>query len=280
MPRDMQKELSAPFEDTDIEWRLQYADAEKGFGIAVPYITNRAIQNRLDKIVGINNWRNEYIPWHGDGKKSAQLCGISIYFSERGEWITKYDGAEDSEIESVKGGLSDSMKRAAVQWGIGRYLYSMDTVTVDVEKSGKSAVIKKSAYPKLDAAHQRVVQKLFPSEAPQEKPAPASGPRVLPPAETTPPAQPEPAPETPPQSPTEITYFIMDVTLQPSVRGMNTLLRLQSPDGKTIIAYMQGENPALVKGARIANAVITKQTKDGVVFYTLDSFTSVFPNAA
>lgn len=48
------------------------------------------------------------------------------------------DGAEDSDIEPIKGGLSDSMKRAANQWGIGRVLYSMDTVWVNVEKKGKS----------------------------------------------------------------------------------------------------------------------------------------------
>jgi len=38
-------------------------------------------------------------------------------------WVTKSDGADDSSIESAKGGISDSLKRAAVQYGIGRYLY-------------------------------------------------------------------------------------------------------------------------------------------------------------
>ena len=56
-------------------------------------------------------------------------------FPLSGGFITKWDGAEDSDIEPVKGGLSDSMKRAAVQWGIGRYLYSMGALWVDVEQS-------------------------------------------------------------------------------------------------------------------------------------------------
>ena len=38
-------------------------------------------------------------------------------------WVTKSDGAEDSTIEAVKGAYSDSFKRAAVKWGIARYLY-------------------------------------------------------------------------------------------------------------------------------------------------------------
>lgn len=45
-------------------------------------------------------------------------------------------------MRQIKGGLSDSMKRAAVQWGIGRVLYSMNTVWVDIEKQGRSFIIK------------------------------------------------------------------------------------------------------------------------------------------
>ena len=138
-PREIQTALSKPFAPEDLEWRLQQTFEDKMRGIAVPYVTNRAIQNRLDESVGSENWYNSYKPWHGAGKKEAQLCGIAIYFEGRG-FITKWDGAEDSDIEPVKGGLSDSMKRAAVQWGIGRVLYSLnDTVWVDMcEKRGKT----------------------------------------------------------------------------------------------------------------------------------------------
>ena len=112
--------LKQPFAPEDLEWRLQHVKKETPYGIAVPYVTNRAIQNRLDDVVGPGNWYNEYKPWHQSGEKASQLCGISIYFEETQRWVTKWDGAEDSDIEPVKGGLSDSMKRAAVQWGIGR----------------------------------------------------------------------------------------------------------------------------------------------------------------
>lgn len=70
-------------------------------------MTNRAIQNRLDEVCGPENWYNDFKPWHSNGKKEAQLCGIAIFFEGRG-FITKWDGAEDSDIEAVKGGLSDS----------------------------------------------------------------------------------------------------------------------------------------------------------------------------
>jgi len=48
-------------------------------------------------------------------------CELSIRFGER--WITKTDGAGDTGIEGEKGAISDSLKRSAVLWGIGRYLY-------------------------------------------------------------------------------------------------------------------------------------------------------------
>ena len=113
--RTIQRELARPFAPEDLEWRLQKTLEDKLRGIAVPYVTNRAIQARLDDVVGVDGWYNDYRPWHGNGKKEAQICGISIRFPEQG-FITKWDGAEDSDIEPIKGGLSDSMKRAAVQW--------------------------------------------------------------------------------------------------------------------------------------------------------------------
>ena len=82
--RTIQAELSKPFAPEDLEWRLQQVEENGKWGIAVPYVTNRAIQARLDDVVGPDGWYNEYKPWHGAGKKEAQLCGISIYFPERG----------------------------------------------------------------------------------------------------------------------------------------------------------------------------------------------------
>ena len=157
--REMQAALAKPFAPEDLEWRLQNTIEETMRGMAVPYVTNRAIQNRLDEVCGPENWYNEFKPWHSNGKKDSQLCGIAIYFEGKG-FITKWDGAEDSDIEPIKGGLSDSMKRAAYQWGIGRVLYSLDTVWVDIERRGRSYVIKASERKKLDDAYLNALKKL------------------------------------------------------------------------------------------------------------------------
>ncbi len=104
--------------------------------------------DRLDKVVGPGNWQDEYRP----GPSGGVICGISIYVYEpEGAcgWITKWDGAENTDFEAVKGGLSDAFKRAGVKWGIGRYLYGLEGVWVKCEQRGKSVVLKET--PKLPA---------------------------------------------------------------------------------------------------------------------------------
>jgi hypothetical protein len=127
------KALQAQFPAGEIEWRLQQAGEKNGriWGICVPYVTNRAIQSRLDEVVGPEGWKNEFRPGPGGGV----MCGISVRVGD--EWVTKWDGAENTDIEGVKGGLSGAMKRAAVQWGIGRYLYGLDESFATVHDQGR-----------------------------------------------------------------------------------------------------------------------------------------------
>ena len=126
---DLRTRLTAPFKASDVEWRIARSGIKDGkpWGMCLAYITNRAIMDRLDEVVGPGAWRNEYQRW---GDKGV-LCGLSIRGGFEGldvvhSWVTKWDGAEETDIESVKGGLSAAMKRAAVQWGIGRYLYDLE----------------------------------------------------------------------------------------------------------------------------------------------------------
>lgn len=137
----IEKQLAAEFPPEDIEWRIGVTNNEKNRGLALPYVTNRAIMKRLDAVFGPFGWRNFFKTWQ-DG---AQLCGIGVrvvFEDGRIEWVIKWDGAPNSEIEPIKGGLSDAMKRAAVQWGIGRYLYELPEVWVDIEPRGKSYYIR------------------------------------------------------------------------------------------------------------------------------------------
>ena len=140
MPKlENQKEVMAllqePFAPEDIEWRINMAGYTKNGGIyaqLLAYVTNRAIQERLDNAVGIGEWKNTF----SSAPDGGVLCGISVLWGN--EWVDKYDGAENTQFEAVKGGLSGAMKRAAVQWGIGRYLYKLDATFVNAQKDKPS----------------------------------------------------------------------------------------------------------------------------------------------
>lgn len=164
--------LAEPFPEKEIEWRVGQAGvtgAGKVWCKVLAYVTNRAIMQRLDDVCGPGAWRNEYRyqPFttadakNGEEKGLAILCGLSVLVGD--QWVTKWDGAENTDIESVKGGLSNAMKRAAVQWGIGRYLYDLEegwaTIADDgdkkanyVPKNDKKSIPAFRWYPpKLDA---------------------------------------------------------------------------------------------------------------------------------
>lgn len=129
-------ELQKPFKPSELEWRVGATNKEKTKGIILFYVTNRAIQSRLDNIFTPFGWRNEFREWKG-----GQLCGISIFDENKNEWVTKFDGAQDTQFEGLKGGLSDSMKRAGYQWGIGRYLYEFENKWVNIKQVGKTYVV-------------------------------------------------------------------------------------------------------------------------------------------
>lgn len=130
-------ELQAPFYWADLEWRVGSTNSGKTEGYALTYITNRAVQDRLDAVMGMGFWRNERFEAF---RTTGVLAGLSLLIN--GEWITKWDGADQTDIESTKGGFSDSMKRCAYHWGIGRYLYNLPQFWVALEQRGRSAIIK------------------------------------------------------------------------------------------------------------------------------------------
>ena len=115
--------LAAHFSPLDIEWRIQSSGFKDGkpWARVLAYVTNRAIMNRLDEVCTPFGWKNEFRV-DSDG---AIMCGISC--KRKDEWVTKWDGADATDIEAIKGGRSNAMKRAGVQWGIGRYLYNLDS---------------------------------------------------------------------------------------------------------------------------------------------------------
>ena len=130
--------LGRPFDPSQISWRLGATNADKTKGIALAYIDARDVMDRLDDVCGPDKWQNIYAD-AGNGKTCCQI-GILI----GGHWVWKSNGAGDTDVEADKGAFSDAFKRAAVQWGIGRYLYKLDEGWATFHEGGPyNALVKR-----------------------------------------------------------------------------------------------------------------------------------------
>lgn len=239
------KELKSPFPYEDIDWKVQVTNKDKTQGMAVAYLDSRAIQKRLDEAVGAMNWTNEFMLW----QDKAQICGIGLYDVERGAWVMKYDGAENTDIEPVKGGLSDSFKRAAVLWGIGRYLYDMASIWVEIEPNGKSWRIKKEEYAKLRRHYDANVDALF-GDAPAPK------------AQSQYNAEQEP-PET-----ANYDYIVKST----SDSGKSVCLKLADKNGKEISVYAKKGDTGLASGTKLRKAKFEKKQADFGPYITMPEY--------
>ena len=127
------KMLFAEFPKDAVSWRSQSLTKTGDKAMALAYIDARDVMDRLDEICGSDGWQDRY-----EFSGPRTICYLSIKVGD--EWITKADGAGDTAVEAEKGALSDAFKRAAVKWGIGRYLYGLDAPWVpceSYEKGGK-----------------------------------------------------------------------------------------------------------------------------------------------
>lgn len=127
------KALFAEFPKDAISWRAQTLTKDGDKAMALAYIDARDVMDRLDDVCGASDWQDRY-EFHG----ARTVCYLSIRVDN--EWITKADGAGDSDVEAEKGAISDALKRAAVKWGVGRYLYDLPAPWVpceSYERNGK-----------------------------------------------------------------------------------------------------------------------------------------------
>ncbi len=111
------KALAAEFPKEAIHWRAQSLTKKGDKALALAYLDARDVMDRLDEVCGPANWQSKY----SETARGRVLCSLGIRIGD--EWIWKTDGAGNTAVEAEKGGISDALKRTAVSWGIGRYLY-------------------------------------------------------------------------------------------------------------------------------------------------------------
>lgn len=107
----------------------------KGYVTLLLYKDARCDQNILDETVGPYNWQRTH------GRDNAN-CVVSIWDETKQQWISKEDVGTESKTEAEKGLASDSFKRACVNWGIGRELYTGPRIFV----KGDAETLKKERF--------------------------------------------------------------------------------------------------------------------------------------
>jgi len=128
---DELKEIMDMFDELKLPMPFKTRPGKGGSG-HLKYIDARQVMDKFDDVVGPENWSDSYKEVKGN-----VYCTISIKVEE--EWVSKSDCGTESNFEAEKGEASDAFKRAAVKWGIGRFLYEDTPVK---ENSASQSIIK------------------------------------------------------------------------------------------------------------------------------------------
>ena len=121
--------LAEPFDPAEVRFKPAVVTGNRALALA--YVDARVVQSRLDEVLGVDGWQDDYecLP---DG---SVVCRLRLRMG--GEWITKVDVGGPSEQpdggDRLKAAFSDALKRAAVKFGVGRYLYRLPNQWMDYD---------------------------------------------------------------------------------------------------------------------------------------------------
>lgn len=115
------------------EIEVKVGNVMKGGYTLLLYKNARVDMEILDECVGVMSWQREHKEVKGN-----LYCGVGIWNDEKAQWTWKWDcGVESAYGDKQKGEASDSFKRACVNWGIGRELYTAPVIKVACETTQK-----------------------------------------------------------------------------------------------------------------------------------------------
>jgi len=128
--------LTRPFDPGAVKFKPAVVSGNRAMALA--YVDARVIQDRLDEVLSVGGWQDDYeaLP---DG---SVICRLRLRLGKR--WVTKVDVGGPSEQpdggDRMKAAFSDALKRAAVKFGIGRYLYRLPAQWADYDPQRRQFV--------------------------------------------------------------------------------------------------------------------------------------------
>jgi hypothetical protein len=139
-------ELEVPFSPSSIEWRVVSVNEDRSRGQVIPYADQRAYTDRLNELFTPAGWTRKYTVHTSatfersrDNKVAAKVfvtCeltihGIGSHSATGEEWTDNENAGTSAEAQAFK--------RACSCFGLGRYLYNLDGVWVDLDEHGRPA---------------------------------------------------------------------------------------------------------------------------------------------
>ena len=134
---EIKRQLAAPFHSYYVGWKAQATSKDKTRALAVAYIDARTVMDRLDQVAGPDNWSDTYrLISAGDGEFAVE-CTLTLFGVPKSDVGTANEEDDGSQASVSKSAYSDAIKRAAVKWGIGRYLYRLQKQWVGYDAARK-----------------------------------------------------------------------------------------------------------------------------------------------
>ena len=113
-----------PLRADEIDVRVQ-SIKDNGYTVLL-YKDARCDMKILDETFGTMNWQR-----HHEVVNNNLFCTVSIYDENKNQWIDKQDVGVPSNAQGEKGESSDSFKRACINIGIGRELYTAPFIWIN-----------------------------------------------------------------------------------------------------------------------------------------------------
>lgn len=148
-PQEVYQKLRQPFEPRFIDWKINNYNSAKTKAMITFHIDARAVQHRLNEVLGVEGWSFTYTELEKDegvhGKLTIFVTPDKMKYEKSGEdcllrEVTREDvgyASTTNKAEWYKDAVSDALKRCAVHFGVGHFLYALPYLWIELTEPGQ-----------------------------------------------------------------------------------------------------------------------------------------------